>query len=616
MITARLRIVATLVLLVPFSGLAQGLGDQLGGSFGGFGSAQLPKASIEQIVFDNASYEAGETVRGFATVSIEPGWHINSIAPNTDYSIPTELRIHSAALEEVTTQFPPHVEQEFGFAAGEKLAVYDGVLTILFSGRYNGGDPAVTATLMFQACDDSVCLAPTETSLTTSLGAVTGLIPARPSAAGGEGKTASVSEEPAGAFTTLEEGSQSAGFLSGNVGGTLARFGLPLTLAAVFLLGLALNLTPCVYPLIPITLGFFTSQSGARRGTRALLAITYVLGIAVTYSILGVVAALSGSLFGAWLQNPYVLVAFAALMLALAASMFGLWEIRVPSFIADRAGGRAGALGALTMGLLAGIVAAPCVGPVVISLIALVSERQDPVLGFGLFFTLALGLGLPYLVLGIFSTGVSQIPRSGPWMVVIKKALGFVLIAMAFYFLRPILGEDVFRWGACAALVLGAIYLALSSPGPQGRMVRWVAAILLLAGGLYFAFDAPPAQGIEWQSYSEELIAEARDQGRPVVIDFYADWCAPCKELDRRTFSDPRVIAAAEPFVRLKADLTRVTDEKTTELTRKYQIVGVPTVVFLDADGEERRDIRLAGFENPDRFLDRLEGVQGSVARR
>lgn len=608
----RVRTAAALLFLVSLTSLhAQDLGAQLGSSFG-FGGSEPPKAKIESMAFERAGYQPGDTVRGVVEIVIEDRWHINSITPTTDFSIPTELRIESSSLTNVETSFPPHIEREFGFAVGEKLAVYEGELTVLFTARYSGGDPSVLATLMFQACDDAVCLAPTETTFTTTVGATVGAIPQQPSASV-HSEASSRPSTPSGGFTTLEEGSQAAGFFSGNVGGTLARFGLPLTLAAVFLLGLALNLTPCVYPLIPITLGFFTAQSGARRSTRALLAVTYVLGIALTYSTLGVVSALSGSLFGAWLQSPVVLIGFAIMMIVLATSMFGLWEIRVPSFIADRASGRAGAIGAFTMGLLAGVVAAPCVGPVVISLIALVSERQDPVLGFALFFTLALGLGLPYLILGIFSSGVSQIPRSGPWLVVIKKALGFVLIAMAFYFLRPLLGDEAFRWGAAASLILGGVYLFVSQAGPQGRVIRWGAAVLLLGAGLFFALNAPPSEGIEWEPYRAELLAEARAQGRPVVIDFYADWCLPCKELDHKTFSDPRVIDAAEPFVRLKADLTRVSDPQTTALTKQYSIVGVPTIVFLDGSGEENVSARLSGFENADRFLERIRSVDASA---
>lgn len=595
----------------PSSLAAQGLSSSFG-----FGSDAEPRASIESVTFDADHYEQGQTVRGAVRISIQDGWHINSVTPNLEFSIPTRLTLDSAALQDVKVEFPPHIEQTFSFAGGEKLSVYEGDLVAIFSAtRTASADRTVNARLYFQACDDSVCLPPAEHVFSAELGTPVGDVPAQPQSLSPHSGAGEAASTPAAGFTPLSEAEAQAeanrpSMFSGDVGGTLTAYGLPITLGAVLLLGLALNLTPCVYPLIPITLGYFASQSGAKRSTRAGLAITYVLGIAATYSTLGVVSALSGSLFGGWLQSPWVLGAFAALMVALAASMFGFWEIRVPHFISDRAGARSGWPGALTMGLLAGIVAAPCVGPVVISLIALVSESQDPVLGFALFFALAVGLGLPYLVLGIFSSGVAQIPRSGPWMVQIKKALGFVLIAMAFYFLRPLTGDEVFRWGVAISLLVGAGFLAMSRTGPAGRVVRWIAAVLLLAAGLWFALDRGPGAGIEWVPYSEERLAMARRDGKPVVIDFYADWCLPCKELDRNTFTDAAVISEADRFVRLKADLTRTTDPETVQLTEQYGIVGVPTIVFVKADGSEAENLRLTGYEPAPPFLGRLEQVR------
>jgi thiol:disulfide interchange protein DsbD len=185
-------------------------------------------------------------------------------------------------------------------------------------------------------------------------------------------------------------------------------------------------------------------------------------------------------MFGAWLQAPAVQVGFAGLMLVLASSMFGAFDITVPQFIANRAMGRAGLAGAMTMGLLVGIVAAPCVGPVVVSLITLVAQLGSPLLGFVMFGALALGLGFPYLV------ALNALPRPGDWMVQVKKAMGFVLVAMAFYFLRPLLGDDVFRWGVAISLLVGAAFLFLSRT-QGGRVMRLACAILLLVAGAAFA---------------------------------------------------------------------------------------------------------------------------------
>src|SRR5207248_2682162 len=234
---------------------------------------------------------------------------------------------------------------------------------------------------------------------------------------------------------------------------TFATSGLSLTLLVLFALGMALNLTPCVFPMIPITVGFFAMQSDGRRSRRFALSAFYVLGIVIMYSSLGVVAALGGKMFGAALQLPVVEIGLASLMLILASSMFGAFDIGVPQFIASRAMGRAGFAGAMTMGLIVGIVAAPCVGPVVVSLIALVASIGKPLIGFVMFAALALGLGFPYLVM------LNALPRPGEWMVQVKKAMGFVLVAMAFYFLRPLLGDVVFRYGVAASLLIGAAFL-------------------------------------------------------------------------------------------------------------------------------------------------------------
>ncbi|HET8797139.1 MAG TPA: thioredoxin family protein, partial [Thermoanaerobaculia bacterium] len=308
-------------------------------------------------------------------------------------------------------------------------------------------------------------------------------------------------------------------------------------------------------------------------------------------------------------QHPAVLMFFAALMLVMASSMFGLFEIQVPQFITKHSGGQSGVLGALTMGLLIGIVAAPCVGPFVISLIALVSSLQSPFLGFLMFFVLALGLGLPYLLLGIFSSGISAIPRSGMWMLQVKKAMGFILIAMAFYFLRPLIGELAFQYGVAASLLVGAAFLFLSKS--EGAHVWRIAiAVLLLVAGVAFAIPRKQHAGVKWTPYDAKAIDAARAAGKPVVIDFYADWCLPCKELDEKTFTDAKVIAELDRFVRVKADLTVPSDATTAALTKQYAIAGVPTIVFLDAQGKEVSDARLTGFEPPADFLRRVQQVK------
>jgi thiol:disulfide interchange protein DsbD len=560
----------------------------------GFGVDASPKASIE----GSLQKRVGDDVEGTIIATIAEGWHVNSNKPSEDFAIPTELVLDA---DNVEVSYPPHQMKAFEFTNGKPLAVFDGKFQIPFRAKLKPGATTLTATLKYQPCSNKVCLPPNQAAATIDITKIVAA-PAAATAA----TAASTSFTP---LSAAPKDAQKSSLLSSDVAGTLASRGLPLTLLAIFVLGLALNLTPCVYPLIPITIGYFSQQSGSSAGRRVALSLLYVLGIAITYSALGVFSALSGKLFGAWLQHPGVLLFFAALMLIMASSMFGAFELRVPQFISNRSGGQSGLGGALTMGLLIGIVAAPCVGPFVISLIALVSSLQSPFLGFLMFFVLALGLGLPYLFLGIFSSSASALPRSGMWMVQVKKAMGFILIAMVFYFLRPLIGDLAFQYGVAASLLVGAAFLFFSR-APGATAWRTIIAILLLVAGVAFAIPRKHDGGVQWEKYEAKALASARAEGKPVVIDFYADWCLPCKELDEKTFNDPKIVAELDRFVRVKADLTVPSDKKTMALTKQYAILGVPTIVFIDANGAEVKGARLTGFEPADEFLQRAQAVK------
>jgi thiol:disulfide interchange protein DsbD len=570
----------------------------------GGGAPQIPAEPLVTLkgVVTSAS---GDELHGVVTATILDGWHINSNKPLADFSIPTALTFDPATAELVRADYPPHELRTFAFSGTDQLAVFEKTIRISFVVKAKPGVTALKANLHFQACNDKVCLRPDDATTEIATTVVAEPAGATPSA------TTATAAPPSGAnFTPLSAAPKEGGPLFGSdIGRTFASHGLPLTLVAIFVLGLALNLTPCVYPLIPITVGYFSQQSG-KRSRRTLLSVMYVIGIAITYSSLGVFAALSGKLFGAWLQLPAVLIFFALLMLVLASSMFGAWDIQIPHFISDRSGARTGLGGALIMGLLIGVVAAPCVGPFVISLLTLVSQLGNPVLGFLMFFVLALGLGVPYLLLGIFSSGLNAMPRSGMWMVQVKKAMGFVLVAMAFYFLRPLTGDAVFQYGVAASLLIGAGFLFFTkTAGPKGgNSMRLACGILLLVAGIAFAIPRGPRGGLAWTPYDAGTLASAA--GKPVIIDFYADWCLPCKELDEKTFPDSRVSAELARFSRFKANLTSEKDPLSIALTKKYAIVGVPTLVFIGSDGKEIPGARLTGFEPPEKFVERLKSVK------
>jgi thioredoxin:protein disulfide reductase len=553
-------------------------------SFGGAASNNIPGQDLVKLT-GSITQRTGSDVKGVVNATILSGWHINSNKPLDDFVIPTKLSFDDAEL--VSAEYPPHTVRSFTFSGDQKLAVFEGTVQIPFAAKLKTGD-TIHGKLHYQACNDTVCLPPRDAEVTIDAKVIAAAPPAAtpPTSSG----FTPLSAAPKGA-TPVGDDRLSAAY---------AEHGLPLTLLILFVGGLALNLTPCVFPMIPITVGFFAMQSDGRRSRRFALSLAYVLGIVITYSALGVFAALSGRMFGSWLQSPAVLIGFAVLMLILASSMFGVWEFRVPQFITNRSAGRAGVAGALTMGLFVGIVAAPCVGPVVVALFTLVAAIAKPTIGMAMFATLAFGLGFPYLI------ALNVFPKPGEWMVQVKKAMGFVLIAMAFYFLRAVIGETAFRLGVAASLLIGAIFL-FASRGPRGRVMRLACAVILLIGGVAFAI--PPRKGVEvqWQKYDA---AAVNATGKPVIIDFFATWCIPCKELDEKTFSDAAVAKDLDHFTRIKADLTNGDDPLVQELTKRYAIVGVPTVVFIDSSGHEQQELRLTGFEKPEQFLARTQQVK------
>lgn len=396
---------------------------------------------------------------------------------------------------------------------------------------------------------------------------------------------------------------------------------LPLALLLIFIFGFLTSLTPCVYPLIPITLAVVGARgtgksSKSQAFTRSLI---YVLGIATTYSLLGVLAAKTGALFGQALSVPGVVIGFAILFFAMALSIFGVFEIALPAGIAQKfqhVGRKQSVFGTYSAGLIAGIVASPCVGPVLVGVLAYIAKTQSLVLGFVLLFTFAMGMGILFVVLGTFSSVISKVPKSGPWMNLVKYALGSMLLALSLYYLAPVLQASTYNFVLGIYITLSCVFLyALTLPQKRGALLLFVMFSLVVVGVSYSQLlkkdsilTSGEASHDEWREFSEELLARAKTEGKPVVIDFYADWCGACVELEDKTFSTDLFKEATHDIYLLRVDATEHF-EGLDELQKRYDVYGLPTIVFIDSKGQFIKDRSLIGFEEAPAFVERLKGL-------
>lgn len=405
--------------------------------------------------------------------------------------------------------------------------------------------------------------------------------------------------------------------------GSLLAEGSILAFAVAFAGGVLTSLTPCVYPLIPITVSIFGARKAGSRGEAMALSGLYVLGIAAMYSALGVGAALTGAAFGSVMQNPWVIGFVAVVLAVMAASMFGAFELQLPQGLQARLNGVGGAgrAGAFAMGLVSGIIAAPCTGPVLAAALTFVAAKGSVAFGFGIMFAYALGMGLLFFLIGAFSV---SLPKSGPWMDTVKSVFGVALLAAAGIFLKDAFpavkgifsaahGAALLAAGAAALGVLaGALHGSFHGPALQ-RALKGAGVVLLVCGIVYAAGAsgarerARAAAGFTWLHSEEEAFRLARAEGRPVIVDFWADWCTACKELDKIAWSDPRVREEASRFVAVKIDGT-TGDDAFQRISEKYGIVGMPTVLFIDAKGREIPE-RVTGAIGAEAMIERLRRV-------
>ena len=521
-----------------------------------------------------------------------------------------------------------HKDDFFG-----EVETHRGELRILVPVQAPAGTTRFELFATSQGCwDGGICYPPTTQQASIDL-------TAPPKKAGGfldsvlggrAGAGSGVSSTPAALAATADgAGSPAADTVSSDETGDIARLlsgaSVPIILLSFFGFGLLLAFTPCTFPMIPILSGIIVGQGNKVSHTRAfVLSLAYVLGMAVTYALAGVAAGMTGTMLSAALQNVWVLSAFALMFVLLSLSMFGFYELQLPSALqsklADTAShGKGGNLGGVTlMGVLSALIVGPCVAAPLAGALLYIAQTGDAVLGGWALFAMGLGMGAPLLAVGVASR--SLLPKVGPWMEGVKKAFGVMLLAVALWMITPVIPALASMLGWAALLLFSAIFLHAIDPLPPQargwqRFWKGVGVVLLLCGAAILvgalagsrdplqplsvlrAQAAAPLDVPQFEKVSSiaELDARLATTDRPVLLDFYADWCVSCKEMERFTFSDAAVAARMGRMLLLKADVTANTDEHKA-LLKRFGLFGPPGILFFDAAGKEREGLRVVGF--------------------
>jgi thiol:disulfide interchange protein DsbD len=502
--------------------------------------------------------------------------------------------------------------------------------------REGGGEQAVSLAAAYQGCSEKgVCYPPVQK--TTAL-----TLPTAATAAAVE-----VAQQPAAALDAeafmRSKPVEAQGSESSRIGALFKGGSFWLIMVSFFGFGLLLALTPCVFPMIPILSGIIVGQGHALTKSRAFgLSLAYVLGMALTYAAVGVAAGMSGTLLSSALQNPWVLGGFALIFVALAFSMFGFYELQMPSFIQTRfneASNRVkggSAAGVFVMGALSAVIVGPCVAAPLAGALLYISQTRDMVLGGSALFSLALGMGAPLLLVGV-SAG-ALLPRAGGWMEAVKSFFGVLLLGMAIWLVSPVISAVVHMLLWAGLLIVSAIYLRAIDPLPHPAsgfakfwkgvgVVALIIGVALLIGvlsgnrdmlqplsGLRAEGAEAKAAGVESLKFERvKNVAELESRlkqanGKVVMLDFYADWCVSCKEFERFTFGDAKVQAKLRDVVLLQADVT-ANSEEDKALLKKFGLFGPPGIVFFDKSGKELSDVRVVGYEPPEKFFATLDAI-------
>jgi len=493
-------------------------------------------------------------------------------------------------------------------------------LPIRVADQHETGTGALSLSVSYQGCTATTCFPPESKQITVPYTIVasgeTAVSADKPPLAENQAEKADMNEfkaEPDNR-STIEK--------------TADRFGVIGVLLAAFIWGFLASLTPCVYPMIPITVSVIGAGAGGKWSRGLILSVFYVLGMSLTYAIFGVAAAWSGNLFGAYADHPAVRIVVAGVFVILALGMFDVFYIQMPASLSSKFGGKTGTgvIGVFITGAVAGAIVGPCVGPMLVGILVYIASLADKLLGFFIMWSFALGMGMLFLLIGTFSGAAASMPKAGKWMEQIKNIFGVLMLAFALYYIQPLLPVKVFYLILGALLIgiglyLGALDAFTAETAGSRRLWQAAGIVCLVLGVCYtarFTFDEHPVRqsiiasqhsGITWQNDEAVALTKAQREKKPVMIDFAADWCAACKKLEHETFTHPDIVGESSRFVNLKIDCTDSQDPQVKRLQKKYHVVGLPTLFFIDSDGKPLSDRAVTQFMPPETLLIRMRSI-------